>query len=268
MERFVVGFTTVTLLLSGVGHGRTDSLSANQFGNPDREQFLHFGSPDRGRFLNPPGAAVDLPWNVLVADPLNLSVRMFTGNGSPLINFTSVGSGDRQFFELTGLAWAPSGNSMAGTPLNARTRELPTADPLLTTSNGFGIETAQFYDAFGMDVTQSRDSSVADTFIDRSELSSADDPFLAKFGGFANGQAQLSPPARVAVDLSGSGSVAGMLLNHKWVLSLILLGCGVLGTLAFAWRQRRAALQRTLRGPRRAALYRSSSLPNPRGTRR
>ncbi len=248
MERFLVAFMAVTLLLSGAEHSRAEYRSAYEPDGPD-------GGP--GLFLNPPGVATGLIEDILLADALTHPVQVFM-----ITSLGSITTGNRRFFETGGTTPAPFGKAVPADSRNARPPRFESDAAFLLDSGCLCIGGGHSSDPCGLEAALSKNISVADSFIQRTEMLSGEDPFLANFG---IAPAQSEPP-RVAIDLSGSGSVTAMLLNHKLLSGLSLLGIVALGLLAFAWRQRRVVPHRGLRGPRGTALYRSSTPGNPRGT--
>ena len=250
MERFLVGFMAVALLLGGAGHSRAGYKFVYQ------SDGLRSGD---GQFLNLLGVGTRLSEDDLFAAALNYRGRLFI-----VTNLAGLSSGDRGFLEPAGTGSGSSGNLVPNDPLNVRPAQSESDLAFLADSGCFG-RGAHFTELLGVELALSKDIYSADTFIQRNEMSSGDDQFLAKLGGFGIGLAE-TEPARVALDLAGSGFVTALLLEHKLAWGLSLLGIVGLATLAYILRQRRAVPHRGLRGPRGTAIYRSSTSTNPRGT--
>jgi hypothetical protein len=247
MERFLVGFMALALLSGGAGHSRAGYQFVYQSDGPPS---------GGGRFLNLFGVRTGLSEDGLFAAALDYRGRLFI-----VTNLASLSGGDRGFFEPAGTG---SGNIVPNDPLNVRPGQSESDLAFLAESGCLG-RGSHFTELFGVERALAKDIYGADTLIQRNEMSSGDDQFLAKLGGFGIGPAE-TEPARVALDLAGSGFVTALLLEHKLAWGLSLLGIGGLATLAYVLRQRRAAPRRGLRGPRGTAIYRSSTSTNPRGT--
>ena len=110
MVRFLVGFTTVTLLLSSVEHGRADYVSAVLSADPS-------AGPGNPKSPKPLAFARDMSRSGLVADGVSDYVHMFTANDLVL---THLGKSEREFFERFGVVsgsatefYEPFGGEMA-----------------------------------------------------------------------------------------------------------------------------------------------------------
>lgn len=246
MERFLVAFTAVALLLSGAEPSRADYVPAYRVGVP---------SIGNGQFLNSPCVAADLLEEAVRADRPSIPVQV-----SIVTSLRSFKSGDRPFFEPSGSATASFRNADLGDWFDARPRKFEDDAACLVDSGCLGIGGAHPYDLFGVELA--KEIFVADTFVQRTEILSGEDAFLAKFG---LGTAHLEP-TRIAIGLAGDSSLVALLLQHRLLIGLSLLGIVVLAAFTFVLRQRRVVSHRGLRGPRGTAIYRSSTTTNPRGT--
>lgn len=253
MERFLVAFMAVALLLSGAKHSRADYRSV-------------YESVDSGNgarfFWNPPGVAIGLIGDILLADALTHPARVFL-----VTSLGSLTSGERQFFEPGGTSPAPFRTVPPGDSLPVRPPRFESDAAFLVESGCLCLGGGHFGDALGLERDGSKEILVAVTFGQGADMLRGDDLFLTKFGG-AGTETGPSEPPRAAPDFSRSGSVTALLFDHKVLSGLSLFGLVALSILAYAVRQRRVVPHRGLRGPRRTAIYGSSTPSNPGGTRR
>src|SRR5437870_2448055 len=158
MERFLVAFMAVAVLLSGTGHSRAGYKSVYQAGGPlsSEEQFLNLigvAAAFEDRLV---GEAVDHRGQVFIVTSL-----------------ASTSNGDRRFF-------SPTSGSGPNDLANVRAGELA----FLVDSGCLGGG-ARPNSLFGVGPALPKDIYDAEPFIQHAEISSGDDPFLATFGTVA-----------------------------------------------------------------------------------
>ncbi|HLJ92597.1 MAG TPA: hypothetical protein VKU02_05315 [Gemmataceae bacterium] len=243
MDRFLVGFMTVALLLSSVGRSPADFRSVHSFGDSVfcEEQIARF-----------PATGVDSATELLLAEVLHLRAHVFI-----VTSLTNLTGGQRHSLEPVGPITTPARDAVSFDPWSVAPRQFEGDLAFLAAACCLGVGDAR--------LPLAKDPSISSTFPPRTEMLSSIDPVLAKFGGFDMAAVQWELP-RVVIDLSGGGSILARLLQYKLLLGMSLLAVIAVSVLGYVVRHRRTMPHRALRGPRATTLYRSPASSNPRGT--
>jgi hypothetical protein len=243
MERLRVGLAAMVLLLGGVGQSRADYLFPSRISDPG----------GAGQLSYPPDVAVPPSGSVLIAEALNHHVQVFVSAGVFVTRFGNRSSGYAQIFE--------PGEAASASLLDPLTWPSSTHSTLFMDPDSFGTHGEQVSYAFGNHSVAVADMFVVESFHRGRETSSSSDPFLASIG-LTLGETQPAEPSRVII----VEPPPSMLSNRKILLSVIVLAIGGFVTAGFVWRQRKHSSYRTPGRRRPIWPYRSTGLPNPRGT--
>ncbi len=201
--------------LSAAGDGPTCAAPAA----PSPPAFVRalgsFGSgPAQLNF--PTGVGVDAGGNVFVVDRTNHRVCKFGPDGSFLLCWGQVGSGDGEFgaFMVSdgpyGLAIdEPNGRVCVADTVNSRVQCFDGAGNFLLKFGAAGNGPGEFAAEFGLAVDpELHDVYVADTFNHRIQVFDAAGGFLRQWGSYGAAPGQLAYPRGVAVDVRGNVYVA------------------------------------------------------------
>jgi len=177
-----------------------------------------FGS-GQGEFNFPYGVAVDAAGSIYVTDQRNHRVQKFASDGTFLLEWGSLGSGDGQFGGNafnghSGIAVDASGNVYVADGFNNhRVQKFTSTGGFLTKWGSLGGP-GQFNSPVGVAVDASGDVYVADRSNHRIQKFTSTGVFLMQSGTLGNGPGQFNSPSGVAVDPSGDAYVADTTNNR------------------------------------------------------
>src|SRR6267143_1721699 len=122
-----------------------------------------------------------------------------------LSQFGSVGSGNGQFNNPSGIAFDSSGNIYVTDQTNHRVQKFNSAGTYLSQFGSLGSGHGQFNAPNGIALDSSGNIYVADNGNNRVEKFNSAGVYQSQFGSLGSGNGQFSSPAGIAFDISGNG---------------------------------------------------------------
>jgi sugar lactone lactonase YvrE/phosphodiesterase/alkaline phosphatase D-like protein len=122
------------------------------------------------------------------------------------LSWGSVGTGNGQFGDMSGLAVDGAGNVWVADYGNSRVQKFDAAGNYLSQFGKYGTGNGEFNQPYGVAIAPSGDLWVADPFNDRIQKFNSKGEYLSKIGSSGSGNGQFDWPGNVAVD-PGSGDI-------------------------------------------------------------
>jgi len=156
----------------------------------------------------PTGVATDTLGNVYVVDNSNHRIQKFTGTGTYLTQWGSLGHGDGQFNQPFGVTTDVAGNVYVADQNNHRIQKFTGAGTYLSQWGSYGSGDGQFHNPTGVATDASGDVYVADYGNHRIQKFTGSGAYLTQWGSLGNGNGQFNFPAGVTTDAAGNVYVA------------------------------------------------------------
>ena len=162
--------------------------------------------PSAPTLANVRDVAVDSSGNIYATSGNN--VIKFSADGTVLLEFGSLGTGDSQFNNPQGIAVDGSGNIYVVDFGNNRIQIFNSAGVFQSKFGSFGTGDGQFDGPQGIALDISGNMYVADIGNDRIQIFNSAGVFLSKFGSNGSGDSQFNNLQNIALDSSGNIYVA------------------------------------------------------------
>jgi hypothetical protein len=155
--------------------------------------------------------AADANGNVFVADRFNNRIQKFTGTGTFLGKWESVGSADSQFSNPIALAVDGNLNVFVVDHFNNRIQKFTNTGTFLTKWGSLGLDEGQFSDAESIAVDADGNVFVAD--VDRIQKFTNAGAFVTEWGSLGSADGQFNSVLGVATN--GNGAIYTTDFNHR-----------------------------------------------------